>query len=73
MAYTEKERKYQKKRYRTDKKYRDNLIKTNTEKHKKNKTKYNKIMKDYYHSNPEYRKRKLAKMRAYNQAHKKKK
>ena len=35
MAYTAKERAYQKKRYRTDKKYREKLIKDNTEKHKK--------------------------------------
>ena len=38
MAYTEKDRAYQKKRYRTDKKYREKLIKDNTEKHKKSKT-----------------------------------
>ena len=66
MAYTAKERAYQKKRYRTDKKYREKLIKDNTEKHKKNKKKYNKIMRDYYHSNSEYRKKRLGQMRAYN-------
>lgn len=71
MAYTKKEQAYQKKRYRTNKEYRDKLIKDNTEKHKKNKRKYADKMRDYYHSNPEYRKRKLAKMRAYNKAHKK--
>lgn len=73
MAYTAKERAYQKKRYRTDKKYREKLIKDNTAKHKKNKKKYAKIMKDYYHSSSEYRKKKIAKMRAYNKRNRKKK
>ena len=41
MAYTQKEKAYQKKRYKTDKKYREKLIKDNTEKHKKHKKKYN--------------------------------
>ena len=73
MAYTAKERAYQKKRYRTDKKYREKLIKDNTEKHKKNKKKYAKKMRDYYYSSSEYRKKKIAKMRAYNKRTRKKK
>lgn len=73
MAYTKKEKAYQKKRYRTDREYRENLIKTNTEKHKKNKPKYNKKMRDYYHSNPEYRRKKIAQMRAYNKKKRSKK
>ena len=64
MAYTQKDRAYQKKRYRTNKEYREKLIKDNTEKHKKNKKKYNKIMRDYYNSNSEYRKKKIGKMSA---------
>lgn len=72
MAYTAKDRAYQKKRYRTDKKYREKLIKDNTEKHKKNKKKYAQKMRDYYHSSSEYRKKKIAKMRAYNKRKRKK-
>ena len=67
MAYTKKDKAYQKKRYRTDTAYREKLIKDNTEKHKKHKKKYAKIMKDYYNSNSEYRRKKIAKMRVYNQ------
>ena len=51
MAYTAKERAYQKKRYRTDKKYREKLIKDNTEKHKKHKKKYAKKMRAYNQRN----------------------
>lgn len=72
MAYTKKQQAYQKRRYRTDKKYRDSLIKSNTEKHKKNRSKYAKKSKEYYHSNPDYRKNKLAKMREYNKKNRKK-
>ena len=73
MAYTAKEREYQKKRYRNDKKYKEKLNKDNTEKHKKNKKKYAKKMRDQYHSSSEYRKKKIAKMRAYNKRNRKKK
>ena len=72
MAYTKKEQAYQKKRYKEDKAYRDKLIKDNTEKHKKQKSKYAKIMKDYYNSNDTYRKNKIRKMKAYNRTHKSK-
>lgn len=70
MAYTKKEKEYQKKRYKNDKTYRDKLIKENTEKHKKNKKKYADKMRDYYNTNTEYRAKKKRSMAQYNKKHK---
>lgn len=70
MAYTKKDKAYQKKRYKNDKAYRDKLIKENTEKHKKNKKKFADKMRDYYNSTPEYRAKKKKKMAQYNKTKK---
>ena len=73
MAYTRKEKAYQKKRYKNDKEYREKLIKDNTEKHKNNKRKYANKMREYYQSNSEYRNKKRHKMAEYNKKYKAKK
>ena len=73
MAYTKKEKAYQKKRYGTDKAYREKLIKDNTEKHKRNKKKYAQKMREYYNSSETYRKEKRQKMREYNKTKKSRK
>jgi len=56
MASTTAEKKASRKKYATDKNYREKKIAKETAKHKNNKPKYAKEMREYYDDSEKYRK-----------------
>lgn len=68
MASTIKQERASKKYYDTNKKYRDKKIKKQIEKQKRNKDATADYQRDYYHSNEDYRKYKIAYARKYRRA-----
>lgn len=65
MASTTAEKRASRKKYATDKRYREKKIAGETAKHKRNRPKYAKEMREYYDDNEKYRKWKRAYAKKY--------